>query len=135
MAWVIGATLYLVPKAARLGSELISYLRHHAITHATLPPAVLKTLSPTQLPALQTLISAGETCSPEIAARWTSDRHFFNAYGLTETTVWSTIAEVAIVKIQLLVGRSLTLKSTSSMPTSNPNPSVFQVKYTLAESV
>ncbi|OWY69320.1 non-ribosomal peptide synthetase [cyanobacterium TDX16] len=95
MAWAVGATLYLVPEAARLGSELISYLKYHAITHATLPPAVLKTLSPTQLPALQTLISAGETCSPEIAARWASDRHFFNAYGLTETTVWSTIAQVS----------------------------------------
>ncbi|WP_199755411.1 non-ribosomal peptide synthetase, partial [Chroococcidiopsis cubana] len=106
MAWVIGATLYLVPKAARLGSELISYLRHHAITHATLPPAVLKTLSPTQLPALQTLISAGETCSPEIAARWTSDRHFFNAYGLTETTVWSTIAEVSDRK-DTTIGRAI----------------------------
>ncbi|AFY88054.1 non-ribosomal peptide synthetase [Chroococcidiopsis thermalis] len=106
MAWVIGATLYLVPKAARLGSELISYLRHHAITHATLPPAVLKTLSPTQLPALQTLISAGETCSPEIAARWASDRHFFNAYGLTETTVWSTIAEVSDRK-DTTIGRAI----------------------------
>ncbi|NHC34670.1 non-ribosomal peptide synthetase [Scytonema millei] len=95
MAWAVGATLYLVPEAARLGSELISYLKDRAITHATLPPAVLKTLSPTQLPALQTLISAGETCSPEIAARWASDRHFFNAYGLTETTVWSTIAQVS----------------------------------------
>ncbi|MDV2992590.1 MAG: D-alanine--D-alanyl carrier protein ligase [Chroococcidiopsis sp. SAG 2025] len=106
MAWAVGATLYLVPKAARLGSELISYLKDRAITHATLPPAVLKTLSPTQLPALQTLISAGETCSPEIAARWASDRHFFNAYGLTETTVWSTIAEVSGSK-DTTIGRAI----------------------------
>ncbi|PSM49200.1 non-ribosomal peptide synthetase, partial [Chroococcidiopsis sp. CCALA 051] len=106
MAWAVGATLYLVPEVARLGSELISYLKYHAITHATLPPAVLKPLLPAQLPALQTLISAGETCSPEIAARWTSDRHFFNAYGLTETTVWSTIAEVSGSK-DTTIGRAI----------------------------
>lgn len=95
MAWGVGATLYLIPEEARLGSGLISYLQNHAITHATLPPAVLKTLPPTQLPALQTLISAGEACSPDIVARWASARRLFNAYGLTETTVWSTVSEVS----------------------------------------
>ncbi|HEY9781103.1 MAG TPA: amino acid adenylation domain-containing protein [Leptolyngbyaceae cyanobacterium] len=93
MALGVGATLYLVPEEARLGAALSSYLRQHSITHATLPPAVLKTLSPAELPALQTLISAGEACSPEIVARWAT-RRLFNAYGLTETTVWSTVAEV-----------------------------------------
>ena len=94
MALGVGATLYLVPESARLGTELISYLQQHAITHATLPPAVLKTLPPKELPALQTLISAGEACLPEIVAVWADGRRFFNAYGLTETTVWSTFAEV-----------------------------------------
>jgi len=94
MTWGVGATLYLVPEEARLGAALSSYLQQHSITHATLPPAVLKTLPPTELPALQTLISAGEACSPEIVAHWAGDRRCFNAYGLTETTVWSTIAEV-----------------------------------------
>ncbi|HCF30316.1 MAG TPA: non-ribosomal peptide synthetase, partial [Cyanobacteria bacterium UBA11049] len=93
MALGVGATLYLVPEEARLGEALSSYLRQHSITHATLPPAVLKTLSPAELPALQTLISAGEACSPEIVVRWAT-RRLFNAYGLTETTVWSTVAEV-----------------------------------------
>jgi amino acid adenylation domain-containing protein len=94
MALGVGATLYIVPEDARLGVALISYLRQHAITHATLPPAVLMSLQPTELPALETLISAGEACSPEILARWAIARRFFNAYGLTETTVWSTVAEV-----------------------------------------
>jgi len=106
MAWRVGATLYLVPEAARLGSELISYLKHYAITHATLPPAVLKTLPASELPALQTLISAGEACSSEIVANWASDRHFFNAYGLTETTVWSTITEVTDSK-GTTIGRAI----------------------------
>jgi amino acid adenylation domain-containing protein len=106
MALGIGATLYLVPEEARLGTGLISYLRHHAITHATLPPAVLKML-PVELPALQTLISAGEACSPEIVNRWVGARRFFNAYGLTETTVWSTIAEVTDSNGKPSIGRAI----------------------------
>jgi amino acid adenylation domain-containing protein len=93
MALGIGATLYIVPEEERFGAALSSYLRQHVITHATLPPAVLKTLPATELP-VQTLISAGEACSPEIVARWAGVRHFFNAYGLTETTVWSTVAQL-----------------------------------------
>lgn len=93
MALGVGATLYIVPEEARFGAALSSYLRQHAITHATLTPAVLKTLPATELP-VQTLISAGEACPPEIVARWAGARRFFNAYGLTETTVWSTVAQL-----------------------------------------
>ncbi len=106
MAWGVGATLYLIPEEARLGSALISYLRHHAITHATLPPAVLKTLPPTQLPQLQTLISAGEAYSPDMA-HWAGGRRLFNAYGLTETTVWSTVACVTDSSNKSSIGRAI----------------------------
>jgi amino acid adenylation domain-containing protein len=94
MAWGSGATLYILPAAARSGTALIEYLRNHAITQATLPPAVLITLQASELPALHLLIAAGEACPPEIVNRWVGDRRFFNAYGLTETTVWATVAEV-----------------------------------------
>jgi thioesterase domain-containing protein/acyl carrier protein len=42
------------------------------------------------LPALQTLIVAGEACSPELVARWSPARRFVNAYGPTESTVCAT---------------------------------------------
>ncbi len=93
MALTVGATLYIVPEEARLGGALISYLQQHAITHATLTPAVIRTLPPAQLPALQILISAGEACSLDVG-RWGGARRLFNAYGLTETTIWSTVSEV-----------------------------------------
>jgi amino acid adenylation domain-containing protein len=93
MALGIGATLYLIPEQARLGAALISYLENNAITHATLPPAVLNTLPQGKLPALQVLISAGEACSLDVA-RLADTRRLFNAYGLTETTVWSTVAQL-----------------------------------------
>lgn len=93
MALANGASLYLIPEKSRLGASLTAYLRCHSITHATLPPAVLKTLVPEQLPAVQTLILAGEACTGDVTI-WVKDRRLFNAYGLTETTIWSTIAEI-----------------------------------------
>jgi len=103
MALATGASLYLIPEKSRPGASLTTYLRQHSITHATLPPALLKTLVPTELPALQTLIVAGEACTGDMA-KWGKGRRLFNAYGLTETTIWSTIAEI---KDSLSIGRAI----------------------------
>jgi thioesterase domain-containing protein/acyl carrier protein len=43
------------------------------------------------LPALRTLIVAGEACSPELVGRWSPGRRFVNAYGPTESTVCATV--------------------------------------------
>ena len=102
MALRNGATLYLAKQETLLpGKELIKLLRDvsdglclRAITHATLPPAVLSVLPTAELPALQTIICAGEACSQDIIKRWTTGRKIFNAYGVTEATVWSTVTEI-----------------------------------------
>jgi len=107
MALTTGAALYLIPNAARTGSQLVKWLQTYAITHATLPPAVLRTLPAADLPALQTLISAGEACSPEIVTRWGGNRCFFNAYGLTETTVWATVGQIRGPDSQVSLGGAI----------------------------
>ncbi len=103
MALANGASLHLIPEKSRLGASLTAYLRQHSITHATLPPAVLKILVPEQLPALQTLILAGEACTGDMAI-WGKGRRLFNAYGLTETTIWSTITEI---KDSISIGKAI----------------------------
>ncbi|MHC5918031.1 MAG: AMP-binding protein, partial [Nostoc sp.] len=97
MALQTGATLYLANKESLLpGQPLLNLLREKAITHVTLPPAVLAVLPTESLPALQTIICAGESCTDDILKRWwNSQRRFFNAYGPTEATVWSTVAEIS----------------------------------------
>ncbi len=91
MALASGATLYVTARDT-FGQELLDYLRGQEITAATLPPSVLAALPAAELPALQTLIVAGEACPPELVARWAEGRRLFNAYGPTENTVCATIA-------------------------------------------
>ena len=96
MALASGATLVLGSQTALLpGRPLWEFLRDEAITNLTLPPSVLAMLPAEPLPALRTLIVAGEACSAELVNTWAPGRRFFNAYGPTETTVWATVTECA----------------------------------------
>ncbi|WP_445299249.1 amino acid adenylation domain-containing protein [Microcoleus sp.] len=94
MALLAGATLVMGTRDSLLpGATLIQLLRDFAIATVTLPPSVLAVLPANELPALRTIIVAGEACSPDLIAKWSSGRRFFNAYGPTESTVCATIAE------------------------------------------
>ncbi|HEY9741094.1 MAG TPA: amino acid adenylation domain-containing protein, partial [Coleofasciculaceae cyanobacterium] len=94
MALRSGATLYLGTKDSLLpGKPLIERLRDYSITHITLPPSALAVMPVEELPALQTIIVAGEACSAELIRQWSAGRNFFNAYGPTEATVCATIAK------------------------------------------
>ena len=93
MALMTGSTLYLKDGEKLLpGPAMIEFLQQHGITHLTLPPSVLKLMPDGELPDLRVLIVAGEECSAELVHRWSQGRRFFNAYGPTEATVWSTLA-------------------------------------------
>jgi amino acid adenylation domain-containing protein len=93
MALTTGAALHLGSKDPLVGTALFQLLSEEVISHATVPPAILATLPGKDLPALQTLIVAGESCPPNTASRWSIGRRFFNAYGPTETTVCASIFE------------------------------------------
>ena len=92
MALSNGATLCLA-KQDSLHSplELLHLLRSQSITIATLPPSFLSVLPIKELPALQTLIVAGESCPKDLVDRWAFNRRFFNAYGPTESTICASM--------------------------------------------
>jgi amino acid adenylation domain-containing protein len=88
MALANGATLCLTRAAVIASSdELHRLLEQEQITVVTLPPSVLAVLSEEALPALKSVIAAGESCARELVKRWAIGRNFYNAYGPTETTV------------------------------------------------
>ena len=108
LAFGSGGALYIPPKSAQLpGTALVQFLKENAITHALLTPAVLAVLPSAELPALQVLITGGETCSSQVVERWAANRQFFNAYGPTETTIFATVAKLAPGDNPLLIGRPI----------------------------
>jgi amino acid adenylation domain-containing protein len=100
-----GATLVLAaPEALLPGRPLADTLRERAIEMVFLPPSAWAVLPEAELPALRSVISGGEACPPEVAARWSRGRRFVNAYGPTEATVCATCAEVGGVAARLPLG-------------------------------
>jgi amino acid adenylation domain-containing protein len=108
MALGAGATLYLANKDNLMpGLPLIKQLRDNKITHITLPPSALVVLPWENLSSLQTIIVAGEACSPELVKKWSQGRNFFNGYGPTEGSVCATIAKCAPVDEKITIGRPI----------------------------
>jgi non-ribosomal peptide synthetase component E (peptide arylation enzyme)/acyl carrier protein len=103
-----GACLVLASREDILpGAPLVSLLTSQRVSAVTLTPSVLSQLEPQQLPALKTLISAGEACSPELLSRWAPGRSFLNAYGPTEVTICASITAALRPGEPLSIGRPL----------------------------
>jgi thioesterase domain-containing protein/acyl carrier protein len=108
MTFGSGATLYLAPKDALLpGQPLIECLQKNGITHVTLPPSALAVLPKEPLPALQTLIVAGESCSLDLIKQWSVGRNFFNAYGPTEASVCASIGQCYQDDLKVTIGKAI----------------------------
>jgi amino acid adenylation domain-containing protein len=88
-----GGRLVLAPAGGPLsGDTLLQLLREEAVTHASIPGAILAQLPAPPLPALTRLLTGGERMDPGVPARWAVDRQMFNVYGVTESTVATTVS-------------------------------------------
>lgn len=95
LTWALanGARLCTAPtQELRPGADLARILRDQRVTAAVLPPTALAMMDADGLPCLATLMAAGETCTTDLADAWSDGRRFFNGYGLTESSVWSSFA-------------------------------------------
>ncbi|MEU1737479.1 amino acid adenylation domain-containing protein [Streptosporangium sp. NPDC020145] len=93
--WTAGAELHIPHEYERLGEDLLARLQDSRITYAFLPPAAAMSMPPHELPDLRTLAVGGETVPPELVRRWWAPhRRIVNAYGPSETTVYSTLADL-----------------------------------------
>ncbi|MER8589958.1 AMP-binding protein, partial [Mesorhizobium sp. M1338] len=91
MAFGSGAALHFPGDEIRQASgKLSDYLRNEAITHATLPPALLQGSQNLDGLASQVVILAGELPRAELI-RGLPAASIVNAYGPTETTVCATV--------------------------------------------
>ncbi|WP_309486810.1 non-ribosomal peptide synthetase, partial [Bradyrhizobium sp. SHOUNA76] len=92
MALGSGAALFLAgPQKHQDTSALLGYLADNAITHATLPPAMLHGRTDLdRLAALRVLVLAGELPRAELIKGLPPGVAVFNGYGPTEATVCAT---------------------------------------------
>lgn len=108
MALTHGATLYVERQESLLpGPNFVKLLRDRHITLVTLPPSALAASPDADLPDLETITVAGEACPSDVVARWAEGRRFFNLYGPTETTIWTTAAECQAGTAKPPIGRPI----------------------------
>ncbi|WP_036034518.1 non-ribosomal peptide synthetase [Bradyrhizobium yuanmingense] len=92
MALCSGAALFLAgTREHQDTAALFGYVADNAITHATLPPAMLQGRTDLQrLASLRVLVLAGELPRAELVKGLPPDIAVFNGYGPTEATVCAT---------------------------------------------
>lgn len=100
LAWAAGATLVVMDDdAARLGPDLVPWLRDERITVLCPPPTLLRTTGcadpRSALPALKLVYVGGEALPTDVAARWAAGRRLENGYGPTECTVTALRTRIA----------------------------------------
>ncbi|NUP49467.1 MAG: non-ribosomal peptide synthetase [Catenulispora sp.] len=90
-AFTAGAALVVPPAGILAGDVLAAVLRDNGVTHAVLPPTAAGTVAPEDVPALRTLVVAGEALPAALVERWAPHVRLINAYGPTEATVCATM--------------------------------------------
>ncbi|GDY28993.1 non-ribosomal peptide synthetase [Gandjariella thermophila] len=92
MALASGATVVVLDDdTARLGPDLVRWLREERITVLCPPPTLLRATGcpdpERELPELRLLYVGGEALPEDVAERWSRGRRMVNGYGPTECTV------------------------------------------------
>ena len=99
LAFASGATLVVLDDTtARLGPDLVPFLREEGVTVFCPPPTQLRATGcedpRAALPRLRLLYVGGEALTPDVVERWAPGRRLVNGYGPTETTVTSLRGDV-----------------------------------------
>jgi amino acid adenylation domain-containing protein len=106
LTWPVGATLVVADQEALLpGAGLTRLLREEDIHLLAITPSALMVTPCEELPALHTIMVAGEVLPEELLNRWAPGRRLFNGYGLTETTVVCTMTECHAGEGKASIGR------------------------------
>jgi amino acid adenylation domain-containing protein len=107
MTLLSGATLYLLEREVFSPQKIVQALKHHKITTIILSHSILAALPEADLPDLKVIAPGGEPLSKHSLSFWAKNRLFLNVYGITETTVCSTMAVCTPKTKHIAVGKPL----------------------------
>lgn len=93
MALLNGATLYLMDREFFSPQKIAQALEQYKITVIILAHSILAALPEHDLPYLKVIASGGEPLNQHTLTYWAKNRLIFNVYGITETSVCSTMSE------------------------------------------
>lgn len=80
-----GGCVVLVPESQCL-NDLAGVINSHRITFAALTPALISTISPSQVPDLQVMTVVGEGPTQDLVDTWASRLRLVNGYGSAEAS-------------------------------------------------
>ncbi|GFF55149.1 nonribosomal peptide synthetase 8 [Aspergillus udagawae] len=89
-----GGCLCIPSDAERKHSQLAESMRRMQVNLVDLTPSVARTLDPTAVPTLKTLVLGGEAASRSDIVRWAPYVRILNGIGQAECTVTTTMAEM-----------------------------------------
>src|SRR5262249_19728010 len=108
-ALLSGSRLCLARREDLMTGPGLSWLmRENGVTVVTLTPSMLAVMKDETVSGLQTLVSAGEALTAEVAQAWRGRvTRMINAYGPTETTVCATLGHIKESSIAPSIGRPM----------------------------
>lgn len=89
-----GASLYIISQSAKTNeSSFISFVNSNLISVLTIPPSFLRRILPYNLPAVETIVTAGESVS-NACLQIAGQVKLLNGYGPTEATVCAAMKQL-----------------------------------------
>lgn len=76
------------------GPQLPAFIRSARVDRAVLPPSTVRSMSPDEVPGLQSLLCTGEHADTRTSETWSRALRLFNGWGAREAAVLSTTVRV-----------------------------------------
>ncbi|CBF87069.1 protein easA [Aspergillus nidulans FGSC A4] len=84
-----------MPSERERVNNMADAMNRMGVNYSFLPPRVIHTIKPSDVPGLKTLVVGGEAVQPEYLEPWLNGVRVFNAYGPAECSIAATCNEVA----------------------------------------
>ncbi|KAL8983821.1 MAG: hypothetical protein Q9205_002043 [Flavoplaca limonia] len=102
---MMGACICIPDDETRL-NNVVKFINDAKVNWAILTPSVVRTMSPSEVPGLKTLVLAGEASSQHHIDTWADQLCLVNGYGPTECAVIATVnSHVSAISDPVNIGR------------------------------